>query len=838
MRFRSLLLRLAPFLVLSLLLASSACPRGGGGEAGHGNIVLITVESLRSNRLLGPVPAPDPLANIRALAGPDRILPVLAASSETLPAIATLLTGVGPAHHGVLVEGMDRLPERVPTLASRFAAAGYRTAGFPSLTSLGLSSGLSRGFQAYGWSPNDLVVQGALAQTDGSGWRADVGRRPGQATAADALKWASAHQKEPLFLWIHLSEAAAPYATDKALVDSYLGNTYDAALAYDDAVVKAIVDGFASLGLADRTSFIVAGDHGESLGEHGESFHGLNLYKPALETVVALIPPHAAGGFSIASKPGLRGRQEDIPLMMLAMAGIEAKDLAGALRSPNKGSFAPPAISAERPLLAVTLSPRSVYGWNGRILFTDGEWAWSGPADEELYRLDAEPENPAPPPPAEDSRRQAMRARAMKEAAPIASRVAGRAQQPPPADRAQVVELMRSAKAAADAQNASRQMSDVKQAWRIDPGNYQTALWLAHMNGSKAAAENGEILREGRTRGGDLADAAVTASRIMDVTPGLGDAVETLEKACALGGPGCTVELALRLAHATKFEDAARVLGPVAEKEKDPDIWRTLGDLGLAVENTYRAEQALDKAAALRPDDPDIMIRQGDCLLALRDFDGAAAKFEAARRVVPASPLVEMRLGRLASQKGDRAAAVEHFRKGLPVDTNTAAGAIALGKLLAENDLNDEAVKLFHDAAARDTRSAEPYYLAASALAAQDRIDAAEQDLRSALTRDPNDPNVLYQLARLLVFKGDRDAAAQMLERLAQHANAEIAVTALRDPLFKTDAPGAPLAKGLQALYAVVKAAMPEGGALVVPASPGEGAAGTGSGAPATRPKP
>src|SRR6476646_6282232 len=95
MRSRSLFLKFAPFLALSVLLASSACPRGGGGVAGRGNIVLITIESLRANRLTGPVPAPDPLANVRALAGADRTMTVLAASSETLPAIATLLTGAG-----------------------------------------------------------------------------------------------------------------------------------------------------------------------------------------------------------------------------------------------------------------------------------------------------------------------------------------------------------------------------------------------------------------------------------------------------------------------------------------------------------------------------------------------------------------------------------------------------------------------------------------------------------------------------------------------------------------------------------------------------------------------
>src|SRR5439155_24815969 len=108
----------------------------------------------------------DPLANLRALAAArGTARSVLASSSETLPSLASLMTGLSPARHNTLVESLDRLSETTPTLAARLLAGGYVTAGFPSLASLGLSSGLAQGFRTYGWPPSDPLSASGLAET-------------------------------------------------------------------------------------------------------------------------------------------------------------------------------------------------------------------------------------------------------------------------------------------------------------------------------------------------------------------------------------------------------------------------------------------------------------------------------------------------------------------------------------------------------------------------------------------------------------------------------------------------------------------------------------------------
>src|SRR4029079_11508907 len=106
MQARSLLPKILPVLCASVLLASSACP--GTGSGNHLNIVLVTIESLRADRLNGPAPSPDPFQNVRALAGPAGIRTLLASSSDTLPSLASILTRASPARHGTLVEYLDR----------------------------------------------------------------------------------------------------------------------------------------------------------------------------------------------------------------------------------------------------------------------------------------------------------------------------------------------------------------------------------------------------------------------------------------------------------------------------------------------------------------------------------------------------------------------------------------------------------------------------------------------------------------------------------------------------------------------------------------------------------
>lgn len=825
------------FLTAASLLAFSSCP---GRSSARGNIVLVTIESLRSDRLVGPAPTPDPLKTLREMVPAGASRSVLASSSETLPSLVSLMTGTSPAHHGVLAEGLDRLGAQRPTLAEQLRRAGYRTAGYPTIGSLGLASGLSRGFEAYGWSPIDLAVPGAMSTTNGEMWLSNGSRRPGQAAVADALAWVRRHRTEPLFVWIHLSDAMPPYASDRDLVTLYGSNRYDASLAYEDRCLKALVDGFSAVALRDRTTFVVAGNHGESLGEHGESFHGLNLYPPALATAIVVIPPgtgasaksEGAAAAEAAREAGSAapGRLIDLHAAILALAQVGTGEAAAEQKPGSPFDATPPTegllktlppLSRELPLLAVTSGPRASFGWPGRMALYDGKDAWFGPEDAELRSFGpgltvGEDRIAREAAPAAE-----LRNRAAAEAAAILPKLTGRANLPAAEVRTRVVALMRDAGIARETQRTADENAALREAWTIDPGNFEVARWSVQQAGPGTGAETLPLLREVEARGAGMPEAWLAIAQMRAAIPHSGDPLEARRKACEKAGAACPIDIALALAHTGQFDQALALLGPVAESAEDTDLWRTFGDLALAVQDTYRAGQAYEKAAARRPNDPDLLVRQGDVLVATKDYAGASARYETAKNLVPDLPIVEMRLGKLARLQGDRAAALEHFRKGLGADTNTAAGAIALGKLLASEGMNEEAIPLFNDAASRDSASVEPLYAAAEALAAEGKLDEAEAQLRRALDRDSRSPAVIYQLARLVVYKGNRDEGGKLLEKLAEVATPEIAVAALRDELFTNDAPGQPLAKGMQALYAAVKKMTPEGGILTIPSPSG-----------------
>lgn len=112
----------------------------------------------------------------------------------TNPSHMAMLTGVHPRDSGV-VDNTTPLSGRAWTLAEAFQRAGYRTLGVTSALHLQPRfSGLSQGFDLY-----DAPVTG--------------GRR-GDPTIDVLEGWLDAFEGEPLFVFVHIFEAHAPYLPD------------------------------------------------------------------------------------------------------------------------------------------------------------------------------------------------------------------------------------------------------------------------------------------------------------------------------------------------------------------------------------------------------------------------------------------------------------------------------------------------------------------------------------------------------------------------------------------------------------------------------------------------
>ena len=281
LRKRRFRLGVIPF--LEFLLSLAAGRLAAGQVAGKSvpspihprpSLVLITLDTVRADRLgcygypRAETPALDGLARDAVrFENAYTVVPI------TLPSHAVMLTGTYPIWNGVRDFTSAGLPSRIPTLAEALRHHGYATAAFVSSFVLNSMWGLNRGFEVY----DDEITPGTARGND-----LFLVMRPGNVTTDRMLAWLNGNTQKPFFVWLHLYDAHSPYRAPQPYRSRHTGRPYDGAIAFDDAQVGRVLDALRQRGLYDRTLIIVASDHGESLGEHGEAEHGFFIYNATL----------------------------------------------------------------------------------------------------------------------------------------------------------------------------------------------------------------------------------------------------------------------------------------------------------------------------------------------------------------------------------------------------------------------------------------------------------------------------------------------------------------------------------------------------------------------------
>ena len=236
------------------------------------NVLLVTIDTLRVDRVgayghaAGLTPTLDRLA-----AEGLRFDSVRAPAPLTLPSHASLMTGRIPPHHGVRDNGTYRLDAAQPTLAAAIKTAGYQTGAFVGAFVLDARFGLARGFDLYDDQYGQRPALGRLA----------VVERSAEQVTTRAATWIRS-APGPWFAWVHLYDPHEPYAPPEPFASTYASMPYDGEVAYADAALGRMLDDLQGAGRLDRTLVVVAADHGEGLGDHGERTHGLFAYDSTL----------------------------------------------------------------------------------------------------------------------------------------------------------------------------------------------------------------------------------------------------------------------------------------------------------------------------------------------------------------------------------------------------------------------------------------------------------------------------------------------------------------------------------------------------------------------------
>jgi arylsulfatase A-like enzyme len=265
------------------------------------NVVIVTLDTTRAD-YLGPyasghvaTPSIDRIARDSLVF--DEAITV---APLTLPAHCSLFTGLLPPRHGVRDNADGPLAPSHPLLAGVLRDRGFDTAAFVASTVLARDRGLARGFTTYrDGEPRDR-------HPTRRGRRADE-------VIDEALAWLRQRDDAPFFLWMHLYDAHSPYDAPEPFATRYAHDPYAGEIAFMDAQLGRLIDALDP----DRTIVVLAGDHGESLGAHGETEHGQLLYQPVLHVPLITRVP----GVAARRVPGVV-RLVDVMPTVLALLGI------------------------------------------------------------------------------------------------------------------------------------------------------------------------------------------------------------------------------------------------------------------------------------------------------------------------------------------------------------------------------------------------------------------------------------------------------------------------------------------------------------------------------------
>lgn len=246
------------------------------------NVVLITIDTLRPDHLscYGYERLRTP--NIDALVA-DGVLfeKAYTAVPITLPSHGSLLTGTYPMYTGLHDFSGNRLNPQQPTLATVLRRRGYATGAVVGAAVLDSRFGLDSGFDFY----YDNFDFNRMLETN-----LDAMERPGNVVADEALAWLRKNAHRRFLLWMHLYDPHHPYNPPAPYDQQYKDSPYDGEIAFADAQVGRLISYLKQQGLYGRTLIVLAGDHGEGLGEHGEKTHGFFIYNTTMHVPLIVKP--------------------------------------------------------------------------------------------------------------------------------------------------------------------------------------------------------------------------------------------------------------------------------------------------------------------------------------------------------------------------------------------------------------------------------------------------------------------------------------------------------------------------------------------------------------------
>jgi arylsulfatase A-like enzyme/Flp pilus assembly protein TadD len=346
------------------------------------NVLLITLDTTRADRIgsYGYGAAETP--RLDALASEGVLFEhAVTPTAFTLPSHSSIMTGLYPPFHGVRLNGGAALADVQTTLAERLAGAGYRCGAVVAAFVVDQRWGLSQGFERY----DDDFEMAPDQKLDLAGVQ-----RPGDRVVDIGLEWLEQSDERPFFAWLHFYDPHIPYDPPEPYRSRFGGSgksgLYDGEIAFTDAQVGRLLDWLDERGLAENTIVVVVGDHGESLGDHGEKEHGYYIYDATVRVpLIVRVPGSDLEGVRVPAQV----RTIDVLPTVLDLVGVEMPD-------PLHGqSLVPLMLDPEKAgpenAYSESMSVHLQYGWSALYSVRTSSYKFIDAPREELYDLSQDP---------------------------------------------------------------------------------------------------------------------------------------------------------------------------------------------------------------------------------------------------------------------------------------------------------------------------------------------------------------------------------------------------------------------------------------------------------------
>lgn len=745
--------------VLAAFIAIRHLSKAGQGSSliiprGEGSVLLITTDTTRADHL-GPYGAENiQTPSLDRLAAEGIVVErAFATAPITLVAHSSIHSGLYPPQHGVRNNGIHHLSKEITTAAEIFSDNGYRTAAFISAAVLEKRYGLDQGFELY---DDDL-------STGRERHPRMVPDRPADATVASVSRWLEGiKDDERFFVWVHFYDPHAAYSPPPPFRDRYRGRLYDGEIAFMDQQIGRLLNNPNLASRKDLSVFVI-GDHGESLGEHGEKTHAILDYDSTLH--VPWIMKLAGGPAGVRYRPNV-SQVDFLPTVLDLEALNVPTDLPGISllrRMEDQGK------SKERALYSETYLPYYTYGWARVRSLRRGWWKYISAPAPELYDLKRDPRELSNIVLQESGLAHDMRG----ELDAMVARLGG--------DRENKLELDAESRAKLQALGylAGGDIGQQSDEMRPDP---KDVIGL-HVNLEKARA----FLRDRLYAEAEISLrtvlskdprnlAALTEMANAQVAQGrLEDAMSTLSTALNLSPDSPSLLLAMARVETSRHdsEAALKLLDQAISLDGNFQP-ATMMKASILARSGRRhdASRLLNEALEKTPDNPELQT----AIARLIEMPGgklkkAETRLRAALKRDPFLVQAYRLLGDVLEHTGRSAEALKTYQEGLRRQVDDVELHGKCGMLLAEMGRWPEAEAHLREALRLSPSFRSEYHVAlGGVLAQQGRLSEARREYELVLAKDPKNPDARNNRAIALYRSGRSELAlVELRELLKEH---------------------------------------------------------------------